>query len=421
MERPLADRIRPKEVKDIIGQEHILGKGKILNRIIETGFTPNMIFYGPSGVGKTTLAYIIAEMTNKRFHKLNATTDSTKDIKEVINEINTFMGYNGILLYIDEIHHFPKRTQQILLEFMENGQITLIGSTTENPYFYVFKAILSRATVIEFKPLENKDILLGLERAIDLLRKEYNYKSINAERDALEIISNSSQGDLRRAINVLELIIKTSSKNEVNITKELASQLTQNNFTYDRDGDKHYDIISAFQKSIRGSDPDAALLYLGMLVKAGDLATIIRRLLVIAAEDIGLAYPQGISIVKACTDAAQQLGFPEAQIPLAEAVILLATAPKSNSAVMGISSALNALDNYNIGDIPTHLRDGHYQGAQDLGRMEGYKYPHDYPHHYVKQQYMPKSLLNKKFYIPGSNKFEGSIEKYWEEIKNKNK
>ncbi|WP_426349241.1 replication-associated recombination protein A [Alloiococcus sp. CFN-8] len=421
MERPLADRIRPKEIKDIIGQEHILGEGKILNRIISSGFTPNMIFYGPSGVGKTTLAYIIAEMTNKRFHKLNATTDSTKDIKEVINEINTFMGYKGILLYIDEIHHFPKRTQQILLEFMENGQITLIGSTTENPYFYVFKAILSRATVIEFKPLENRDILLGLERAIDILRGEYTHKTIDFEREALEIISNGSQGDLRRAINVLELMIKTSSKNEVTINKELASQLTQNNFTYDRDGDKHYDIISAFQKSIRGSDPDAALLYLAMLVKAGDLSTIIRRLLVIAAEDIGLAYPQGIAIVKACTDAALQLGFPEAQIPLAEAVILLATAPKSNSAVMGIGSALDALNNYNIGDIPIHLRDGHYKGAKDLGRMEGYKYPHDYPHHYVKQQYMPNSLSNKKFYIPGNNKYEDSIEKYWLEIKNKSK
>lgn len=419
MERPLADRLRPESMEDIIGQKHILGKGKILNRIIESKFIPNMIFYGPPGVGKTTVANIIAEMTHKRFHRLNATTDSTKDIKEILSELNTFMGYEGILLYIDEIHHFPKRTQQILLEYMENGQITLIGSTTENPYFYVFKAILSRATVIEFKPLSNEEIIEGLLKVCHKLKKEENGLFVDFEKEALEIISNSSEGDLRKALNSLELIIKTtpSNKDKIRITGDLSKEFAQKNFSYDRDGDKHYDILSAFQKSIRGSDAEASILYLAMLIKAGDLTSIIRRLLVIASEDIGLAYPQAISIVKACTDSALQLGFPEAQIPLAQAVLLLATAPKSNSAVKAIGEALMDIDKTNIGDIPLHLKDGHYKGAEKLGRMQGYKYPHDYPHNYINQQYMPDNIKDKIYYNYGENKFEQSIKNYWKNIK----
>ncbi len=419
MSRPLADRMRPSKIEEIIGQEHILGKGRILNRIIESKFIPNMIFYGPPGTGKTTLAYIIAEMTNKRFHKLNATTDSTKDIKEVISEIDTIMGYQGILLYIDEIHHFPKKTQQILLEFMERGQITLIGSTTENPYFYVFKAILSRATVIEFKPISNKDIKRGVLTVLQKINKEDNSRNIKIDDNALDIISNASQGDFRRALNVLELIINTHRNVDVAIDSALAKEFSQSNFTYDRDGDKHYDILSAFQKSIRGSDVDAALLYLAMLIKAGDLPSIIRRLLVIASEDIGLAFPQAITIVKACTDAANNLGFPEAQIPLSEAVILLATAPKSNSAVMAIGAALETLDKINIGEIPSHLRDGHYSGADALGRMQNYKYPHNYQNNYIKQQYLPDNVKNLTFYNYGKNKYEDSIKKYWESVKEK--
>lgn len=417
MERPLADRLRPQNIEEIIGQKHILAPGKLLNRILSSKFIPNMIFYGPPGVGKTTVANIIAERTNKRFYKLNATTDSTKDIKEIIKELNTFMGYEGILLYIDEIHHFPKRTQQILLEFMENGQITLIGSTTENPYFYVFKAILSRATVVEFKPLRNEEIEEGLINSIKRLQQEDSSLEINCDAKALEMISDFSEGDLRRAYNILELIIKTHLGEKIHIDKELVSEIASKNFGYDRDGDRHYDILSAFQKSIRGSDENAALIYLAMLIKAGDLTSIIRRLLVIASEDIGLAYPQAISIVKSCTDSALQLGFPEARIPLAEAVILLATAPKSNSAINAIDAALYDVDHVNLGDIPLHLKDGHYAGAKDLGRMQDYKYPHSYPHHYVKQRYLPENLKNPKYYQHGDNKFEQSIKGYWEKIK----
>lgn len=423
MENPLADRLRPKSMEDIIGQNHILGKGKILNQIIKSGFIPNMIFYGPPGVGKTTAAYIIAEMTNKRFHKLNATTDSTKDIKEVLNELNTFMGYNGIILYIDEIHHFPKRTQQILLEYMENGQITLIGSTTENPYFYVFKAILSRATVIEFKPLSNKEIIEGLKKVSSKLEKEDSNIKINYSKAALNIISNAADGDMRKALNILELIIRTqqtAKDSSIEITEDLAQEFSQKSYNFDRDGDRHYDVLSAFQKSIRGSDTQAALLYLAMLLKAGDLTSVIRRLLVIACEDIGLAYPQAISIVKACTDTAMQIGLPEAQIPLAEAVILLAASPKSNSAVTAIGRAMEDVNKSNIGDIPTHLRDGHYSGAEKLGRMQSYKYPHNFPNNYVNQQYLPDNLIDKIYYEYGKNKFEQSMKSYWENIKQRN-
>lgn len=420
---PLAYKMRPENISEVIGQEHLLGEGKLLQNMIESGYIPNMIFYGPPGTGKTTVANIIAKCANKKFYKLNATTDSLKDIKSVINELNTFSGYEGVLLYIDEIHHFNKKTQQSLLEFMESGQITLIASTTENPYFYIFKAILSRATILEFKQLEEEDIITGIRRAIKNSKEEFNNKEISYDEDALKAIAELSEGDMRRALTLVELLlygVRYESENHIAITREKVEELGQKKLlNYDRDGDSHYDILSAFQKSIRGSDPDAAIIYLAMLVKAGDLISICRRLLVIACEDIGLAHPQAISIVKSCVDAANQLGFPEARIPLAEATIYLATSPKSNSAITAIDEALSDLNNGTVGEIPSYLRDGHYEGAKELGRMQGYKYPHSYKNSYVKQEYMPKNLVGKNYYIYGENKMESISKSYWDTIKGK--
>lgn len=419
--KPLADRIRPEKLEEVFGQKHILGKEKILNRILESGLIPNMIFYGPPGIGKTTVANIIAKKANKKFYKLNATTASLSDIKDVISDLNTLMGRNGVLLYLDEIQNFNKKQQQSLLQFMENGDITLIASTTENPYFYVYNAILSRATIFEFKPLKNEDIVLAIDRAISLVQSEYSDTVIEIAEDAKAYAANVSGGDLRKALNSIELAIYSTNKDasgKINIDMDVIKECTQKNiFKFDKDGDNHYDILSAFQKSIRGSDPDAAVLYLAMLIKGGDLKSICRRLLVIAAEDIGLAYPQAISIVKACTDAALELGFPEARIPLSEAVILLATAPKSNSAITAVDGALKDLDNMNLGEIPIYLRDGHYEGAKALGRMQDYKYPHAYKNNYVKQQYLPDGVKDKKYYVYGENKIEQTCKKYWDIIK----
>lgn len=419
--KPLADRIRPEKLEEVFGQKHILGKEKILNRILESGLIPNMIFYGPPGIGKTTVANIIAKKANKKFYKLNATTASLSDIKDVISDLNTLMGRNGVLLYLDEIQNFNKKQQQSLLQFMENGDITLIASTTENPYFYVYNAILSRATIFEFKPLKNEDIILAIDRAISLVQSEYSDTVIEIAEDAKVYAANVSGGDLRKALNSIELAIYSTNKDEngkINIDMDVIKECTQKNiFKFDKDGDNHYDILSAFQKSIRGSDPDAAILYLAMLIKGGDLKSICRRLLVIAAEDIGLAYPQAISIVKACTDAALELGFPEARIPLSEAVILLATAPKSNSVITAVDEALKDLDSMNLGEIPIYLRDGHYEGAKALGRMQDYKYPHAYKNNYVKQQYLPDGVKDKKYYIYGENKIEQTCKKYWDIIK----
>jgi putative ATPase len=417
---PLANKIRPKKLEEVIGQKHLLGEGKILQDMISSGHLMNMIFYGPPGTGKTTVANIIASATGKRFYKLNATTDSLKDIKDIIKDLNTIMGYNGVILYIDEIHHFTKRIQQSLLEFIENGQITLIGSTTENPYFYIFKAILSRSIVLEFKKLTKEDIVQGLKRALKLSIDDFPGKTISYDEGALEYMGELCEGDLRRALNILELIVYSSSikENTICITLDSVEKFSQKKIlNYDRDGDSHYDILSAFQKSIRGSDADAAILYLGMLIKAGDLTSICRRLLVIASEDIGLAYPQAIGIVKACTDAALQLGLPEGRIPLAEAVILLATAPKSNTAISAIDAVLKDLDTVDIGEIPLYLKDGHYEGAKALGRMQNYKYPHDYKNSYAKQQYLPDRVKTKKYYDYGNNKMEQISKAYWEKIK----
>ena len=419
MSSPLADRIRPKKIEDVVGQKHLLSENKPLRKIINNGKIPNMIFYGPSGTGKTTVARIIAESTSKSLYKLNGTSASTEDIQSVISDINTFSGCNGILLYLDEIQYLNKKQQQSLLEYIENGQITLIASTTENPYFAVFNALISRSTVFEFKPVNAEDIAEAVKRAYSILENENNYK-ITAEDGVIEHISFSCGGDVRKAINTAELSVYsgTADENGINVTLEDVKALAQrSNMNYDRDGSQHYNIISALQKSIRGSDENAALHYLARLLEAGDLISICRRLLVIASEDIGLAHPAAISIVKACVDSALQLGMPEARIPLAEAVILLCTSPKSNSAICAIDAALNDVRHGEYGDIPAYLKDGHYSGAASLGNAIGYKYPHNYVNHYVAQQYLPDKIKDKVYYQFGDNKQEQAALAYRNKIK----
>lgn len=417
---PLADRIRPVELADVCGQAHLLGEGKALRSIIESGNIPNMIFFGPSGIGKTTVASIIANKTHKRLHKLNGTSASTKDIKEIVDEIDTMLAPDGILLYLDEIQYFNKRQQQSLLEYMENGKITLIASTTENPYFYVYNAVLSRATVFEFRPLTAKDIYPVVNRAFEILSKENNVE-IEVEDGVKEHIAGTCSGDVRKAINACELSFLASSVKQSHcvITKEKAEQLTQrSSMRYDKEGDSHYDVLSAFQKSMRGSDPDAAIHYLARLLSAGDLSSACRRLLVCASEDVGLAYPQIIPVVKAAVDTALQVGMPEARIPLADAVILVATSPKSNSGICAIDDAMNDISSGNSGEIPDNLRDTHYSGAQKLGYGEGYKYSHMGDNHWIKQQFLPDKLKNKQYYKYGDNKMEQIAENYWRKIKN---
>ena len=422
MKSPLADRLRPTVIEDVSGQKHLLGEGKLLRRIIDgSKEIPNMIFYGPSGVGKTTVANIIAAKTGKTLHRLNATTASVSDIKDIISSLDGFLAPEGVLLYLDEIQHFNKKQQQSLLEFMENGRITLIASTTENPYFYVYNAVLSRAVVFEFMPLEAEDIAITLKRAVNRLEEdEYRGIKINMTEAALLHISHSAAGDVRKALGALEIsLLAASSDSEGNllIDEELAEQATQRKaMRYDRDGDSHYDILSAFQKSIRGSDPDAAVYYLARLLSAGDMESAMRRMLVTAAEDIGLAYPMAITIVKSCCDAALQLGMPEAQLPLSQAVILLATAPKSNSSSEAIWAAMADIEAGDTGEIPKTIRDTHYEGAKKLGNG-GYIYPHPYPGHWVEQQYLPDKIKDRVYYKAGDNKTESAAQSYWREIK----
>ena len=421
--KPLADLVRPTELDEVCGQEHILGKNKILDRIIKSGHISNMIFYGPPGTGKTTVANIIAKKAGKRFYKLNATNASLKDIQDITKELDTFLGINGVVLYLDEIQNFNKKQQQSLLEYIEDGRITLIASTTENPYFYIFKAILSRSTIFEFKPVGEKDIKKALDRAITLRSKEYNEICIKVTNEAKEYLAAYCNGDVRKALNGLEIALNSTKPNddkEILIDLEAAKDSTQSKvIAFDMDGDSHYDILSAFQKSIRGSDADGAIHYLARLIKGGDLISICRRLQVIAAEDIGLAYPQAAFIVKSLVDSARELGFPEARIPLAEATILLATSPKSNSSYVAIDRALDDLENITIDDIPMHLKDAHYGGASKLGRGIEYKYPHQYENHYVKQQYLPDNIKNKVYYEYGDNKIEKTMKEYWSRIKGK--
>ena len=416
---PLAERIRPKSLDDIVGQPHLLGENKPLRRIIENGNIPNMIFYGPSGIGKTTVAQFIAENTNMKMYKLNGTSASIADIKAIIAETETFGGFNGILLYLDEIQYLNKKQQQSLLEYIENGKITLISSTTENPYFYVYNAIISRSTVFEFKPLTAEEVLPAVRRAFKLMSEELGMK-LRIENGVAEYISNGCGGDVRKSINTVELCLLSADNDGESLTVKMdtVKELTQrSNMRYDRDGDAHYDILSALQKSIRGSDENAAIHYAARLIEAGDIISLSRRLLVIASEDIGLAYPQAVPIVKACVDSAMQLGLPEARIPLAEAVILLATAPKSNSAYMAVNSALEDIRKGNAGDFPRHLQNKHFDGEGAEVKGQNYLYPHDYPNHWVKQQYLPDNLKDRKYYEYGENKNEQAAKKYWENIK----
>ncbi len=419
MERPLADEIRPSSLEEVVGQAHILGKNGVLRRVIESGVIPNMVFYGPSGTGKTTVANIIAARTHRTLHRLNATTASIADIKGIIGELDTLLAPSGVLLYLDEIQYFNKKQQQSLLEYMENGKITLIASTTENPYFYVYNALLSRATVFEFYPVAPEEVSVALGRAIQLLQKKWK-RNIQLEEGVAEHLSLACGGDVRKAITALELLYAAAPVGNTDVLLTLSDTILvaqRSAMRYDKDGDVHYDILSAFQKSIRGSDPDAALHYLARLLDAGDLISSCRRLLVTAAEDIGLAYPQAISIVKACVDSAMQLGLPEARIPLADAVILLATAPKSNSGIRAIDAALSDVRNGKSGDVPAHLKDAHYTGAQKLGRGLTYRYAHDFPNHYVEQQYLPDRLVGTKYYVFGDNKTEQASQRYWAHIK----
>lgn len=421
---PLANDLRPSKIEDFVGQEHLLGKGKVLSSILNSSkdYLPNLIFFGPPGIGKTTLAELIANYTNKSFYKINASNASLSDIKDIVKQKDTISNVTngGLVLYVDELHKFNKSQQQSLLEHIENGSITLIASTTENPYHSIYKAILSRSTVLELKLIEIKDVVKGLKRGVDHLSK-IEKTAFKIENNALKYIAMMSDGDMRRALNLLELIFYTAIPDKDNVVNITLSHIENLNFSkisnFDKDGDTHYDLLSALQKSIRGSDPDASLHYLARLIKGGDLTSICRRLLVTASEDIGLSYPNAITIVKSCVDSAMQLGFPECRFALAQATVLLATAPKSNSLHLAIDNALNDLErNYNM-DVPSHLKDSHYEGAKKIGRGVEYLYPHNYPNNYIKQQYLPNNLKDKKYYIPQNNKFENNIDNYMKTLK----
>lgn len=418
MNSPLADRLRPQEIEDVAGQKHLISEGKVLRKIINSGNTPNLIFYGPSGVGKTTVAKIIAENCGKKLCYLNATTASTADIKEIVSSIGSIDAAGGILLYLDEIQYFNKKQQQILLSYIENGDITLIAATTENPYFYVYNAILSRSTVFEFKSLSPDDIRTVIDRAIGILSGEKGKKIVISE-ESLKKLSLAAAGDVRKALNMLELCVLTSeTEKEINIKDETAEEIiASNTIRYDREGDEHYDIISAYQKSMRGSDPDAAVYYLGRLLAAGDLPSACRRLLVCACEDVGLAFPQIIPIVKAAVDTAREVGLPEARIPLADAVVLVATSPKSNSAYNAINAAMSDIEKGIGGNIPRQLQNKHFDGEDAEVKGQNYKYPHDYPNHYVKQQYLPNELKDRHYYEFGDNKTEQKYREYWNSVK----
>ncbi len=418
MYQPLADLLRPQTLDEVYGQEHILGKGAVLRRLIDSGNIPNMVFYGPSGTGKTTVANIIAKQTNRTLYKLNATTASTADIKEIVSQLDTFMAPNGVLLYLDEIQSFNKKQQQSLLEHIENGKITLIASTTENPYFYVFNAILSRSTVFEFKQISASAALQAVRRAVSFMEQRTALTAA-PEDGALEYIASSCGGDLRKAMNAVEVLFSAGipQDGKLPLTLADAKEVTQKSaLRADRDGDNYYDLLSALHKSIRGSDPDAACHYLARLLEAGQMPSACRRLMCVAAEDVGLAYPQILPIVNACVDMALKLGMPEARLPLADATVLMATSPKSNSAYLAIDAALDDVRKGKSGDFPRHLQNVHAD-SYTMEREQGYLYPHNYPNHWVKQQYLPDELAGTRYYEYGPNKLEQAAKQYWDSIK----
>lgn len=418
MYQPLADRIRPQNLDEVLGQGHILGRDGLLRRVIDSGKIPNMVFYGPSGTGKTTVANIIAQRSGRTLRRLNATTASLADIRDVMDQVGTLLAPNGVLLYLDEIQYFNKKQQQSLLEFIENGKITLIASTTENPYFTIFNAILSRSTVFEFKMLTAEDIMPAVDRGIAIQAKELGVEA-ECEDGVREHLSASCGGDVRKALNAVELLMTASRIKDgvLTITLDDTQLVAQRSaMRYDRDGDDHFDIASALMKSMRGSDPDAALHYLARLLEAGDMLTAIRRILCSASEDVGMAYPQAASIVKSCVDSALQLGLPEARLPLAQAVVLLATAPKSNSVLNAIDAALADVRGGRTGDYPRHLQNVHADGA-GFEREQGYLYPHSYPGHWVEQQYLPDAIKDHVYYQYGPNKTEQAAKAYWDKIK----
>ncbi len=418
MYQPLADLLRPQTLDEVYGQEHILGEGAVLRRLIDSGNIPNMVFYGPSGTGKTTVANIIAQQTKRTLYKLNATTASTSEIKQIVAELDTFIAPNGVRLYLDEIQSFNKKQQQSLLEHIENGKITLIASTTENPYFYVFNAILSRSTVFEFKQIDADATLKAVQRAVTYMEKRTALKAV-PEEGTLEYISACCGGDIRKALNAVEVLFSAGvpEGDRLTLTMADAEAVTQKSaLRADRDGDNHYDLLSALQKSIRGSDPDAACHYLARLLEAGQMPSACRRLMVIAAEDVGLAFPQIIPIVNAAVDMALKLGMPEARIPLGDVAVLMATSPKSNSGHIALDMALDDVRKGKAGEFPRHLQNMHAD-TYTMEREQGYRYPHDFPNHWVKQQYLPDALVGTRYYEYGPNKLEQAAKQYWDAIK----
>ena len=412
MATPLADLVRPTSIDEMVGQKHLFGKDSLFRKTISRNVIPNMIFYGPPGVGKTTVANIIAKNTDMILHKLNGTTASLDDIKKVIDDSKSVFASKGVLLYLDEIQYFNKKQQQSLLEYVERGLITLIASTTENPYFYIYPALISRCSVFEFKAISSEDILEGLKRVV-------NINNIKIDEEALHLLSVSCNGDMRKAVNNLEFVYNAVGSKKKITVDHINEVVPKANIAYDRSEDKHYDCLSAFMKSLRGSDPDAAIFYLAKMLEAGDIISVSRRLLCSVNEDVGLAYPQLIPIVKSCVDTALQLGLPEAKLPLSNATILIATAPKSNSAYLAYAKALDDVHQGKGLNVPRCLQNTHFDGDDAKVRGQNYKYPHDYKNHYVKQQYLPDDLVDAKYYEYGDNRIEQASKEYWDKIKKK--